>query len=86
MKHLPEEQEDRGQAVAPLSDEGRGLKPDWCPKCGEKCIVAPLSDEGRGLKLKIDGKNIAAVPVAPLSDEGRGLKLLFNENEGYLYW
>ncbi len=47
--------------VAPLSDEGRGLKPFWTEYRKFRVNVAPLSDEGRGLKLDLThGKAIKA--------------------------
>ncbi len=74
MKLHSEADETAYQKVAPLSDEGRGLKPLIIKRHLIDAGVAPLSDEGRGLKPSMLCLAIIDMAVAPLSDEGRGLK------------
>ena len=63
-----------GTRGSPVSDDGRGLKPDGAGVIVVIPAGSPVSDDGRGLKPVIVLGGAVAEEGSPVSDDGRGLK------------
>ena len=66
---------ERKEGVSPVSDDGRGLKPQRRRGAHQLHLGSPVSDDGRGLKQIFTLPLAANELVSPVSDDGRGLKL-----------